>query len=74
MTIETKYSIGEEVWVIENNTLLRGKVEKINICISAYSELDIQYVVSTSVGIVTRKNIIFASLEDLVESMKVNAR
>lgn len=74
MTIETKYSIGEEVWVIENNSVLRGKVEKINICLSAYSEPDIQYVVSTSIGAVTRKNVIFASLDDLVESIKINAR
>lgn len=43
MKIETKYDIGDEVWLIGNHALLQGKIIKLSLDVEKCNEINISY-------------------------------
>lgn len=68
-TIETKFNVGEEVWIMYENRPLKGRVDKININI--YRATTISYVVLIGQGAEINKyeSKIFNSKEELLASL-----
>ena len=47
MTIETKFSIGDRVWLIGNHALLQGKITKISLDVEEDNKINLSYFVQT---------------------------
>ena len=47
MKLETKYNIGDEVWLIGNHALLQGKIIKLSLDVEKCNEINISYFVQT---------------------------
>ena len=47
MKIETKFNIGDEVWLIGNHALSQGKIIKLSLDVEKCNEINISYFVQT---------------------------
>ena len=72
MKIETKYDIGQEVWLLDNNHIYQGTVDGINIAIG--KEISSVYTVrirniSGSWTIQRKEEFVFPTKEELLKSL-----
>ena len=47
MTIETKFNIGDRVWLIGNHALLQGKITKLSLDVEEGNKINLSYFVQT---------------------------